>query len=546
MTTAQLSNNEGRCTIISSLHNLLLTLFFVKGTKGKLLPFYKIKKTKDQHSPKNSVFLFFLHFAVPLVVTLGLSGLVGSSAYGQSATHQLEQTFTSYSGYPIGTPIGIINYNQLWTFNGSSWVQSSFNNSIGGGVATVGHLTVGSTNYIFGTTQGDQLYYTTNGGSSWTLLYSGGFPAGQFPQDITAIYNGSTIRWFVCTGGKIYEITGTTTKVEKLSSSFNSFCSNMVDTIYVAMGTGNHRAYHIDNWTTYASLSGMGAGSIDWKENQLITVHAGGVLTRSTNPSANPWQTIITLTATDYWQYCSWLTDGSANTWDLAIGSNVTKNIQVWRQIVAPLADFQAFPTSGIAPLTVQFTDLSTGSPTEWAWDFGDGASSTEQNPSHTYTVAGNYSVTLTASNGAGSDTETKIDFITVNWLPMDASFTADPEVGIAPLTVSFTDQSAGNPTSWSWVFGDGGTSTDQNPEHTYMNPGSYTVALTVVGPGGTDTETQQNLILVQYPAPVADFNGSPTTGTAPLAVQFTDQSAGVISSWFWRSEEHTSELQSH
>jgi PKD repeat protein len=75
-----------------------------------------------------------------------------------------------------------------------------------------------------------------------------------------------------------------------------------------------------------------------------------------------------------------------------------------------------------------------------------------------------------------------------------------------------------------------GGASTFQNPSHIYTNPGSYTVALTVTGPGGSDTETQQNLILVQYPAPVANFVAVPTSGTAPLAVQFTDQSTGTIS----------------
>jgi hypothetical protein len=436
---------------------LLHTLFYGKSTEGKLLHFYKIKKTKTQIRSKNPALYKLLQFAVSLGFLLGLSGFAGSAAtYGQSASHTLEQTFSSYSGYPVGTPIGIINYNQLWTFNGSSWLQSSFNNSPGGGIATVGHLTVGNTNYLFGTTQGDILYYTTNAGSSWTLLYSGGFPAGQFPQDITAIYNGTNIRWFVLTGGKLYELTGTNTKAEKLSyNGLNSFCSNMQDTIYVAMGSGNHRAYHIDNWATYVAMPG-GLGSIDWKDNLLITVSPSGVKTRSTNQTAS-WESIITLDPTGQWVYCSWLTDASSNSLDLAIGSATFDNIQVWREIVAPTAEFSASPTSGVAPLTIQFTDLSSGNPTEWAWDFGDGASSTEQNPLHIYEVAGSFPVSLTATNTAGSDTETKENFFVVSWLPMDASFSANPEVGVAPLTVQFTDQSAGNPTSWAWNFGDGG-----------------------------------------------------------------------------------------
>lgn len=79
-------------------------------------------------------------------------------------------------------------------------------------------------------------------------------------------------------------------------------------------------------------------------------------------------------------------------------------------------ADFKANITSGKAPLAVQFIDLSTGSPTAWAWDFGDGVTSTEQYPMHTYTAAGNYTVSLTATNDAGSsETETKTAYITVS-----------------------------------------------------------------------------------------------------------------------------------
>lgn len=82
---------------------------------------------------------------------------------------------------------------------------------------------------------------------------------------------------------------------------------------------------------------------------------------------------------------------------------------------VAPVADFTANTTSGFAPLTVNFSDASSNGPTSWSWNFGDGGSSTSQNPSHTYTSAGTYTVSLTASNSAGSDGETKTNYITVN-----------------------------------------------------------------------------------------------------------------------------------
>jgi len=78
-----------------------------------------------------------------------------------------------------------------------------------------------------------------------------------------------------------------------------------------------------------------------------------------------------------------------------------------------PVADFTGSPTSGAAPLAVQFTDASTGA-TSWSWTFGDGGTSTAQNPSHSYAAAGAYTVSLTATNSAGSDVATTVDYITV------------------------------------------------------------------------------------------------------------------------------------
>ena len=196
-----------------------------------------------------------------------------------------------------------------------------------------------------------------------------------------------------------------------------------------------------------------------------------------------------------------------------------------------PVANFSATPTSGCAPLAVAFTDLSTGSPTSWSWTFGDGGTSTSQNPSHTYTSVGTYTVTLTATNSAGSDGETKTGYITVLTAPT-ASFTGTPTSGAVPLTVTFTNASTGA-ASYSWTFGDGGTSSATNPSHTYTAAGTYTVALTAVNACGSDTQTRTNYITVTCTAPVANFSGSPTSGDAPLAVSFTDLSTGATS-WNW------------
>ncbi len=165
---------------------------------------------------------------------------------------------------------------------------------------------------------------------------------------------------------------------------------------------------------------------------------------------------------------------------------------------VAPVAAFTGSPTSGTVPLTVNFTDQSSGAPTSWSWVFGDGGTSTAQNPSHAYTVTGTYTVTLTATNAAGSDGETKTNYITVNACAAPvAAFVGSPTSGSMPLTVNFTDQSTNSPTSWSWTFGDGGTSTAKNPSHIYSAAGTYSVTLTAANGCGSDPETKTNYITV-------------------------------------------------
>ncbi len=126
--------------------------------------------------------------------------------------------------------------------------------------------------------------------------------------------------------------------------------------------------------------------------------------------------------------------------------------------------------------LAVTFTDSSTNSPTAWSWTFGDSNTSTVQNPSHSYTAVGSYTVALTATNAYGNNTNTKTNYITVGNKPV-ANFSGTPTFGAAPLAVTFTDSSTYSPTAWSWTFGDSNTSTAQNPSHTYTAVGTYTVA---------------------------------------------------------------------
>ena len=217
-----------------------------------------------------------------------------------------------------------------------------------------------------------------------------------------------------------------------------------------------------------------------------------------------------------------------------------TKTNYITVSAAAPVANFTGTPLSGVAPLLVTFTDTSTNA-TSWSWNFGDGVGTSNlQNPTYTYNTPGTYTVTLTATGPGGSDQEIKTNYISV-YEPLVANFSGTPTTGYKPLTAQFTDSSTGVVTAWSWNFGDGGISTEQNPSYTYNNLGTYTVTLTVTGPGGSDAETKVGYITVNG----ANFTGYPTSGNKPLSVKFTDASAGATS-WLWDfGDGGTSTIQS-
>jgi PKD repeat protein len=202
-------------------------------------------------------------------------------------------------------------------------------------------------------------------------------------------------------------------------------------------------------------------------------------------------------------------------------------------------ARFTASPSAGRAPLEVQFTDRSSGAET-WSWDFGDGSSTTEQNPAHVFTSAGTYTVTLSISGDEGSSTTTGTVMViggsTGQGSSVKAQFTASPIAGRAPLEVQFTDRSTGAE-AWSWDFGDGSSTTEQNPVHVYTSAGTYTVTLSISGDEGSSTTTGTVMVIGgstgQGSSVKAQFTASPIAGRAPLEVRFTDRSTGA-EAWSW------------
>jgi uncharacterized protein (TIGR02145 family) len=176
-------------------------------------------------------------------------------------------------------------------------------------------------------------------------------------------------------------------------------------------------------------------------------------------------------------------------------------------------AEFDADPKSGYLPLDVQFTDRSVGDRNSWSWDFGDGGTSSEKDPLYTYNNQGIYSVTLTVSDNFSTDSKTKTNFITVNasGVAPEADFSADKTSITVGGTVNFTDLSINNPTSWSWNFGDQGTSAEQNPSHQYNKVGVFTVNMSATNSHGSDLETKHDYITVgaEPPETVTDYDGN-------------------------------------
>lgn len=169
--------------------------------------------------------------------------------------------------------------------------------------------------------------------------------------------------------------------------------------------------------------------------------------------------------------------------------------------VPAPVANFTASPTNGVAPLTVSFSNLSANA-TNYLWNFGDGNTSALTNATDTYTNPGIYSVTLTAVGAGGTNILTLTNYITALSPPPVAAFTASPTSGVVLLPVAFSNSSTGA-TNYSWDFGDGNTSTDTNPVDVYTNAGTYSVTLTAVGPGGTNTLTLADYIVTVNPPPL-------------------------------------------
>lgn len=203
-------------------------------------------------------------------------------------------------------------------------------------------------------------------------------------------------------------------------------------------------------------------------------------------------------------------------------------------QLSTLTADFSASDTVICLGAPVSFNDLSTPPSTSSTWTFGDGNSSNQLNPTHTYNAPGTYTVSLQASAAGCSSQETKNAYITVVNTPTAAFNAPNTTSCNTPFTVNFNNTSTGG-NSFLWNFGDGNTSTAQNPTHTYTTGTSFNVSLTVTNNFGC-TDQQVSNQFVQIVPTTAAFNADTVTGCIPLNVDFVDLSTTLSSivSWFW------------
>jgi PKD repeat protein len=248
---------------------------------------------------------------------------------------------------------------------------------------------------------------------------------------------------------------------------------------------------------TGQSAAASGSGTLDAAEQicaagsgvQEDTGRSGDYSSTSIDPTTgNFWHTNEVFTTTGQFQWATFVCEFAVG--DGGGGGNNP-----------PVASF----TSSCTDLACNFTDTSTdsdGSVVGWDWAFGDGATSTAQDPAHTYASGGTYTVSLTVTDDGGA-TDTVSDTVTVSDGTANTPPTADFSFTCTDLTCDFTDASTdsdGSVVGWDWAFGDGATSTAQNPTHTYAAAGTYTATLTATDDDGATDSNSQDVTVTEPP----------------------------------------------
>lgn len=340
-----------------------------------------------------------------------------------------------------------------------------------------------------------------SGGSDFLLLQLNTTSTNL--KNIGVVYNGWTASPSASPSGvSFHHPSGDIKKVSTYTSQLTT----------VSYGDGAATGAHwMVNWASTAHghsvTEGGSSGSPIFNNNGLVV----GTLTGGSSYCTSPTSPDAYGKFSYHWTSNGTTNDKQLKPW-LAPNSSATSCDYLDPNNVGLVCNFSGTPTNVTAGNSVSFTDLSTGGTiTSRSWSFPGGSPSSSSSPSPTiiYNTPGTYNVSLTVSNGSQNATETKNGYITVaqsTTAPV-ANFTANTTSGCAPLTVSFSDQSSNNATSWSWIF-NGATpssSISPNPTVIYNTPGIYSVTLTASNAGGSNTKTMTNYITVNDCAPVND-----------------------------------------
>ena len=282
------------------------------------------------------------------------------------------------------------------------------------------------------------------------------YVANESIGNVAANSTAATINGFSSGSHSIY--------IKAYNASGSSAASNTVTvTIHqpaVASFTVAPEAGNVGTPFQFRSTSSGSIASLSWNFGDGGTA---GNVGEPTHTYTSARQYTVTLTANG--------SDGSVST--------ATKVVTVSGPLVA---SFVYSPASPQVNESITFADHSTGAPTAWLWNFGDGTSSVAQNPIKHYAAPGDYPVSLTIYRNNDSSTGSRV--ITVSsGVPatptVNAAFDVSTSNAAVGANVVFTDRSSGAPMQWSWSFGDGTSSNAQNPVHAYAAPGSYVVTLT-------------------------------------------------------------------
>ena len=294
-----------------------------------------------------------------------------------------------------------------------------------------------------------------------------------------------------------------------------------------------------------ATVSGTNA-NLAWNDNatnetgyRVYIAVGGGAFNRMT-PDLAAGTRAVTVTS---------LTTGSYRFYVAAFnsaGESTASNSASVTVAASVTASFNVTPTAGVAGVTTFVCSDTSSGATSWAWNFGDGFTSPLQNPAHVYAAPGTYTIQLTASGSGGQSFASRNVSVTSG---VAADFTFSPAAPTTQQNVTFTDRSSGNIASWLWSFGDGTSSTQQNPVKRFSSGGNYNVVLTVSTAAGlTSTNSHTVTVTTATPAtsPVSAAFDVPATSVAVRAnVTFTDRSTGSPTSWQWNfGDGSTSNLQ--